>query len=329
MDHMLIFSFLVIVLVGAWSAIITRHLYRSRGVPVLRRLFIYVVWFNIMVFGYLVSKYSFTNLLGHDPTKYPDSLLAVTAAPIFIIHAGVAWSALRLALELRRRPLTRLVESVFAVIAALFCISYAVGITLVLQSSSWLWLLRSHAAIGATMTVVTVAVFFRLVVGGHGGLTENQIKSVRRLGWYLLCGHVALAGSIAFPEPEHLVAAAAVLLWLNCVPLIWLRRGFGLYHRASAPEEEKGIEALVQAHGITPREREIMELMVQGKSNKEIEDELCISFSTVKNHAYNMYRKLEVNSRAQLMYLVMTSALKPGDATIDSTGYQRVPPVDQ
>jgi DNA-binding CsgD family transcriptional regulator len=315
MDHMLVFSFVVIVLVGAWSAFVTRQLYRARGIPLLRHLFNYIVCFNAMVFGYLVAKYSFTNLLGEDPTTYPDSLLAGTAVPIFAIHVGVAWTALRLAWALRRHSLTPLVGRLFAAGVALFGVSYAVGITLVLQNSAWRWLLSTHFALGAMMTIVTVAVFIGLAAGRHGGLTESQKKSVRRLGWYLLCGHVALAGSVALPESAHLIVAAAVMLWLNCVPLIWLRGGFRLYHQASTQEEGEAIAALVQDHGVTQREREVMELIVQGKSNKEIEEQLCISFSTVKNHAYSLYRKLDVNSRAQLMYLVMTSVPQSGAAS--------------
>jgi DNA-binding CsgD family transcriptional regulator len=315
MDHMLVFSFLVIVLVGTWSAFVTRQLYRARGVPLLRHLFNYIVCFNAMVFGYLVAKYAFTNLLGEDPTKYPDSLLAATAVPIFAVHASVAWTALRLAWALRRRPLTPLVGRLFAAGVALFGVSYGIGITLVMKNSEWHWLLSTHFAIGSAMTVITIAVFIGLIAGRHGCLEENQKKSVRRLGWYLLAGHLVLAGSIALPNSAHLIVAAAVMLWLNCVPLIWLRGGFRLYHQASTQEEGEAIAALVKDRGITQREREVMELIVQGKSNKEIEEQLCISFSTVKNHAYSLYRKLDVNSRAQLIYLAMTSVTQSGAAS--------------
>jgi DNA-binding CsgD family transcriptional regulator len=58
---------------------------------------------------------------------------------------------------------------------------------------------------------------------------------------------------------------------------------------------------------ITKREREVMDLLFQGKSYKEIEDLLCISLGTVKNHAYNLYRKVGVNSRAQLIHLAINN----------------------
>jgi DNA-binding CsgD family transcriptional regulator len=318
MDHILIFSFLVIILVGTWSAFVTLRLYRTRGVPPLRHLFNYVVCINAMVLGYLVSKYAFTNLIGEDPTAYPDSLFAVTAAPIFAIHVGVSWTALRLAEDLRRHTFSPLVSRMFVAVVVLFGVSYTVGITLLLKDGTLQWLLSTHSALGAMMAFVTLTVFLGLAAGRLRGLAKHQRRPVRQLGWFFLCGYLALFGSLLLPEPEHLIVSAMALLWLNCVPLIWLRRGFRLYHQASTKAEGEAVAALVQEHGVTKREREVMELIVQGKSNKEIEEQLCISFSTVKNHAYNLYRKLDVSSRAQLIYLVMTSIPNPGEATGDA-----------
>jgi two-component system response regulator DegU len=46
-------------------------------------------------------------------------------------------------------------------------------------------------------------------------------------------------------------------------------------------------------------------LILQGKSNREIEELLFISGQTVKNHIYNIFRKLGVKSRGQLVGLVL------------------------
>ena len=48
---------------------------------------------------------------------------------------------------------------------------------------------------------------------------------------------------------------------------------------------------------ISKREKEIIHLLLKGKSNKEIEDELFISLGTVKNHVYRIFQKLEVKNR--------------------------------
>ena len=50
---------------------------------------------------------------------------------------------------------------------------------------------------------------------------------------------------------------------------------------------------------LTDREREVLELMTQGASNKVIAEKLVISGKTVSNHITNIFSKLQVADRAQ------------------------------
>jgi DNA-binding NarL/FixJ family response regulator len=50
---------------------------------------------------------------------------------------------------------------------------------------------------------------------------------------------------------------------------------------------------------LTPKEKAILELMVEGKSYKMIAGELYISFETVKTHIRNIYKKLHVNNASE------------------------------
>jgi NarL family two-component system response regulator LiaR len=52
--------------------------------------------------------------------------------------------------------------------------------------------------------------------------------------------------------------------------------------------------------GLTEREREVLLLIAEGKSNKEIGDELHISVKTVKTHVSNLLMKCELEDRTQL-----------------------------
>jgi len=60
-------------------------------------------------------------------------------------------------------------------------------------------------------------------------------------------------------------------------------------------------EAFLTRYGITEREREIILKVVQGKSNADIASELFISLATVKTHLHNIYRKIDVDSRYDLL----------------------------
>lgn len=50
---------------------------------------------------------------------------------------------------------------------------------------------------------------------------------------------------------------------------------------------------------LTPREKDVLRAIVDGKSNQEIADELTISLFTVKNHVCNIIQKLAVDDRTQ------------------------------
>ncbi len=66
---------------------------------------------------------------------------------------------------------------------------------------------------------------------------------------------------------------------------------------------EASLEKTFAKFNISKRERQIIRLVLQGKSNVEIEKELFISVHTVKNHIYNIYQKLGVKNRFQIIRL--------------------------
>jgi ATP/maltotriose-dependent transcriptional regulator MalT len=59
----------------------------------------------------------------------------------------------------------------------------------------------------------------------------------------------------------------------------------------------------VAALGITPRELEILELIAQGLSNKEIADRVFVSENTVKTHSSRVFDKLGARRRTQAVQL--------------------------
>jgi FixJ family two-component response regulator len=71
--------------------------------------------------------------------------------------------------------------------------------------------------------------------------------------------------------------------------------------RAALAAEAK-LQSLRDYHAsLTPREREIMALVVSGRLNKQIAGELGISEITVKAHRGRVMRKMQVDSLADLV----------------------------
>jgi DNA-binding NarL/FixJ family response regulator len=83
----------------------------------------------------------------------------------------------------------------------------------------------------------------------------------------------------------ELDAARAVFRQLGAAPDVI--RVDSLARRATASD----------AHGLTPRELEVLRLVAAGKSNREISALLVISEHTVARHLQNIFTKLGVSSR--------------------------------
>lgn len=67
------------------------------------------------------------------------------------------------------------------------------------------------------------------------------------------------------------------------------------------PAQQAFDDRFIQKHHLTPRELEVLHLIVQAKSNKEIGKELYISEQTVSVHRKNIMRKLSVSNTAALI----------------------------
>jgi DNA-binding NarL/FixJ family response regulator len=60
---------------------------------------------------------------------------------------------------------------------------------------------------------------------------------------------------------------------------------------------------------LTSREREIVQMLAEGKSNKEIAGKLSISVKTVETHRAAVMRKLEINSIVELVHYAIRNQL--------------------
>jgi GAF domain-containing protein len=69
-------------------------------------------------------------------------------------------------------------------------------------------------------------------------------------------------------------------------------------HAAIAIQNAKGVAQLRRAYNLSRREREVLTLLIQGRTNKEIAEALIVSVNTVKKHVQSIFTKLNVDSRA-------------------------------
>jgi DNA-binding CsgD family transcriptional regulator len=104
--------------------------------------------------------------------------------------------------------------------------------------------------------------------------------------------------------------------WFLLVAVAFLASGGILAARArkkikTIPQTlTQDLEGLIGTFGLTDREEEILRHVLRGARNKDIEQKLFISASTVRNHIFNIYRKLGVRTRLELISRIAGDARK-------------------
>lgn len=84
-----------------------------------------------------------------------------------------------------------------------------------------------------------------------------------------------------------------------------------LAYRLHRDSQEKGrslekltVTEVTEHYDLTKREHTILQLLMQGKDNVSICDELSISVNTLKKHILNIYRKLGIRNRVQMFKMI-------------------------
>jgi DNA-binding CsgD family transcriptional regulator len=138
------------------------------------------------------------------------------------------------------------------------------------------------------------AFLLMMAIFATAGLIESAFGLVGalRISMVILEGDGVVWSSVPY-------AVYAVLLVLN-------NRVEDLSGRVQ-PAEGTPLAIAAERLQLSDREREVVALVVAGRSNRQIADELYVSVATVKTHLYRIYRKAQVPSRYGLMRAVQST----------------------
>jgi two-component system, NarL family, response regulator LiaR len=118
-------------------------------------------------------------------------------------------------------------------------------------------------------------------------------------------------------EYRWIVVEHSVEIYGGLVALVFVSLGLWLGRRLTRPTERVVVrevlvpapatfvrdQAKVESLGLTPRELEILELIAEGLSNREIAERVHVSENTVKTHSSRVFDKLGARRRTQAVQL--------------------------
>jgi two-component system response regulator NreC len=177
-------------------------------------------------------------------------------------------------------------------------------------------------ALRLTRTLQPDIVLMDLSMPGCGGIEATQRLKELRPGVQVLVltaheDKELLQEAIRAGAAGYIIKRAAESELVNAIQAV--ARGDLYVHPAmtralfaSTPAEPKETHAAVES--LTPREVEVLQLIAQGHTNRQIADLLTLSVRTVESHRANLMGKLNLHSRVELArYAIQHGLFKPGD----------------
>jgi NarL family two-component system response regulator LiaR len=129
-----------------------------------------------------------------------------------------------------------------------------------------------------------------LLFGVLGGLLVALLELIE-YRWLVIAHSVEIYGA--------LVAAVFAVLGIWLGQRLTRRAPTVVVREVPAPAVFERNEAQVRGLGLTPRELEILGLIAEGLSNREIGARLFVSENTVKTHSSRLFDKLGARRRTQ------------------------------
>jgi len=106
-----------------------------------------------------------------------------------------------------------------------------------------------------------------------------------------------------FPHSVDLTWHVIIIFYYLALllPAVYLYYNLKEFKISPENQQNEKLEEFFKTNNITEREKELVFLLLKGKSNKEISDELFISVQTVKNYVSGLYKKIGLKKRIQFV----------------------------
>lgn len=299
---------------AAGTIVLSQKLLKRYGYKFLNYYFLYIIFFYVYGFLNFTGRLMVAQIFKESTSTLhmASQVVGVTASPVFIISLFFAVSWIR-ELVGKRIPMT--IKGVYWAVQTILLTAFFYGLANLVRT-------KDFSTAGPIFQVVIGAeLFFILLIllqlyWGTGTLPDKTRKRLARdLGYiYLGCfslmvifGYIIRIPFYIYPDVlSYQVIVTFLFFFINIPSIVYLniflKKNHGKW--GTHPPDPARLANLYTRHNVTVREQEIIELLMKGKTNEEIADELYLSTKTVKNYVSNIYRKTGVKNRVQLINLI-------------------------
>lgn len=311
MKHLNILVIVVNLLVGVWAILYFQQKSRRFQDRGLRLLLAFLLLFNLFEFDQFIVIYFFSNLTP-EQLRESEVLLKGLNWPLLTLLL-MGWYHIQylvIAWQRERKPPRWLLPAlaVFtAGVSAYFLL--AMNFPALMPRSP---LLNFWNIYLFPLMLLQGFWLVRLLAENRRRDDPGRRRAGAALAW-LFIGHILMQFAkfflgVAGLDLWQFAVSKLLIIYANLLPVLWLKFYYIPWAGALSRMSNAGsrLDSLQQSHGLSGRELEVLRLVLDGKSYKEMEDALFISIHTVKSHVYNLYRKLGVRNHRQLTHFIAT-----------------------
>jgi len=301
MDHVKLFIVLGVLLVGAATSAYLYQAYKRYASPPLKPIVFHVVFYNLLVLLLFVDKYYEVNI-GGGVFSIPDDLRHVSVnLLIYLFLIGFSYASLKIYLGFMQKKIARTRVRWIAVGTILLVAGICTEPLFTRESLAWKIHFHFYDNVGVVFLLLEIGVMIALPIKAGGFKDPERARLVRSFSYLYISRYPVIALVLIVPQPLRLLLG---LLYPNVVPYLWYRFFLLPYikNTMTRAAQKTDLAGIAERYRLSPREAEILGCILAGKSNRDIEESLFISYHTVKNHVYSVYRKLGVKTRFELLH---------------------------
>jgi DNA-binding CsgD family transcriptional regulator len=292
---------------ACWLAQRLVKIYRFRF---LASYFGFLVGINILGLLNLVVNNLAAQVLGNLPDQSMRTIYILFGLIAFPFMAVIFYFLLDFVVGILDERFSPVFRAFYIALWVVLITAFLMRIQFALQGKRLPFLETLNAIAALVILTIPIAAFIYLTLRSAQRFHSQEKEGLRAFALVSLTCYVLylLTFLIYGARTMAHLAVPACLFVASAAPVLVLNRFLARFSRPVLSDDFSGALAdrFNREHRLSTREGEILALLLSGKSNKEIEKDLFISPNTVRNHVYNIYQKLKVSSRLQLMNRLRT-----------------------
>ena len=313
MDLLTLFYYFFAFATGITALGISFHMYHKYQLKYLFFYSIYLVIHYILGYFVLIGLDLIKNLsfFSFESKSHISELFGILRVPFIPL---MLYMFLKMEKGILKRNIPASLRNIFFFFWAILFVLYLLGVRHYLNSMDYIYLSMILRVVLLATGVCLYLAALELFIRSKSLANKTEQKSAKTIGFmylaifsvYAVTMLLTILQLVRVGSPAFSIYIFAMHFSFNIPPLLYLRHYLKKNYTSPllSSFSETKMDNVFDKFNISKREAEIIRLMLKGKRAKDIERELFISYHTVRNHIYNIYRKMNVKNRMQVFQLI-------------------------